>query len=366
MYNIKILVFNLFLIKNLHKMKKYKIFEIENYDNMIKTLCTKKKIICVKSFFERLIKFMKTHIYKDLVLDTSFKTVKILFLSMYIHYNDFDIMIFNNKTEYNKQLKDLSLEINKIFKTLLEGRNTLLVSTKLAITLEKFYKTYKTWEKLDKRINTNNHLINYYKIEINKMRLNNISNLNTRSILEQSYGFDQTKLLENIRYMRDTTEIEYFNTHKNNILMFDKIKDDLYWINISYKIGEEELYKDTIIELLKKAKNMFIDCVPNNLQVQNEIHENIDLTILEQVVTDSVDFEYIYSKILYFLNLLKSFQAPVEDSSWEEWCDEINNKVNNRVKYTELVPYFFKNLYRRVLYILEFKHKLNKLKLKNI
>ena len=84
---------------------------------MITTLCSLNKIKTVKYFVSDLFTYYRTYIDKDFDTKTdfkvNFKVIKILFLSLYIHYDDFDSIIFNNKTEYNIKLKKLSLSINK-------------------------------------------------------------------------------------------------------------------------------------------------------------------------------------------------------------------------------------------------------------
>ena len=168
-----------------NKINESKIFDITTYDSMISTLCNLNKIKLVKNFVSDLFTYYKTIIDKDFGKKTdfkvNFKVVKILFLSLYIHNEDFDSIIFNNKTEYNNKLKQLSLSINENLTICFSSDNKdknndkicnfNLELTKIVLNLFDFFNLYKKWERIDKRINTNNHLLNYYKIELKCMQL---------------------------------------------------------------------------------------------------------------------------------------------------------------------------------------------------
>ena len=117
MYLVNQVLFQKKLFFLFNKINKSEIFDITTYDSMISTLCNLNKIKLVKNFVSDLFSYYKTFIDKDFEKNTDFKVnfkiVKILFLSLYIHNEDFDSIIFNNKTEYNNKLKKLSLSNNK-------------------------------------------------------------------------------------------------------------------------------------------------------------------------------------------------------------------------------------------------------------
>ena len=322
----------------------------------------------VRKLLIDMITYVTTFIDYNLDIKTNFKVIKVFFLSFYIHNKEFDNIIFNNKTEYNTKLKDLSSSIFNNIKSCFDQpnpRNINLTLTKIVFNLNDFYKVYKIWEKIDKRITTNNHLINNYKIELKFMRLDDISNSPTRDILKNQFEYEMESIINNIKFVRDQEELDYFMTHKNNILMFDKIKEELYWTKIRYEISCEDLYKSTILTLLGKTKAMFIDCVPNRLDIHNELHDVLDLTIIEQTLTkddnSDIDYEYLLNKIHYILGLLKSFQAPADDSDYEVWCAELMSQLGSNVYFKDFIPYFFEKLFKRILKILEVSHKLKQI-----
>ena len=200
---------------------------------MISTLCNLNKIKLVKNFDSDLFSYYKTFIDKDFEKNTEFKVnfkiVKILFLSLYIHNEDFDSIIFNNKTEYNNKLKKLSLSNNKCIQSCfaIEERNSNfnLMLTKIVLNLYDFLSIYKK-ERIDKRINTSNHLLNYYKVRIKVHAIK--VRYNSNGIIRMQYEREKSLLEQNVRYMNDATELKYFMDNKKNILMHDTIKDELY------------------------------------------------------------------------------------------------------------------------------------------
>ena len=354
-----------------NKINKSEIFDITTYDSMISTLCNLNKIKLVRTFVSDLFTYYKTYIDKDFDKKTdfkvNFKVVKILFLSLYIHNKDFDSIIFNNKTEYNNKLKNLSLSINKCIQSCFttEDRNCNfnLGLTKIVVNLYDFLSLYKKWERIDKRINTSNHLLNYYKIELKCMQLRYEST--ATGIIRRQYENEKSLLEKNVRYMNDATELKYFMDNKKNILMHDIIKDHLYWLKIKYEISCDDLYINTIVKLIEKTKNMFIDCVPNRLDIHTEIHDNLDLKIIEQTLVKeedgSLDEMFLYNKITYILNLLERFQAPEDDANFKLWKDDLMNQLQNQVYFKDFIPYFFENLYGRLLKILDVSNKVKQI-----
>ena len=216
--------------------------------------------------------------------------------------------------------------------------------TKIVLNFINFFNLYKKWERIDKRINTNNHLLNYYKIELKCMQLK--YDTTATGIIRMQYEREKLLLEKNVRYMNDATELKYFMDNKK-ILMHDTIKDELYWLKIKYEISCDDLYINTIVKLIEKTKNMFIDCVSDRLDIHNEIHDNLDLKIIEQTLVKdedgSLDEMFLYNKIIYILNLLERFQAPEDDANFKLWKDGLMNHCKIR--------YILKILYHTFLRI---------------
>ena len=184
-------------------------------------------------------------------------------------------------------------------------------------------------------------------------------------IVRMQYEREKLLLEKNVRYMNDAIELKYFMDNKKKILMHDTIKDELYWLKIKYEISCDNMYINTIVKLIEKTKNMFIDCVPNRLDIHSEIHDNLDLKIIEQTLIKdddgSLDEMFLYNKITYILNLLEGFQAPEDDDNFKLWKDGLMNQLHNQVYFKDFIPYFFENLYGRLLKILDVSHKLKQI-----
>ena len=288
---IKILLINKSLINS-------QFFENNDYEEIINLLCNKKKIKLLKVLVNDIFLFLKNEKFLDFKFNLNYKTLKIIFISLVTHKESFYNIVFNNNTEYNNELKKLSLENIQIIKQLNNAKYKQVKLIKLAKNFINFYNMYSKWEKVDKRVNTQKLLIDYFEVKISIDLLN--SSIENYEIIKNSYFKELNSIKLNLKYMNDKKEIDYFNEKKSNNENYQKIQEELYWQKIKYEISCVDKFKDTIIKLIEKTKKMFIDCVPNNLEMQNEIHENLDIEILNNMLTEDnesdLDFKYLEGK----------------------------------------------------------------------
>jgi hypothetical protein len=341
----KIIKFKLkFLLKNIRKD-----LNINEYNEITKILCNKKKINSFKVFLKDLNLYL-TNLKLIEYSEINLKKIKICLLSLYICNEPFFKVIFNNNTEYNKKIKELSSSIVNLIINF-EKKNDTLALYKIMLLFNEFLSIYKKWEVLDKRINTLKLLCDYFEIKEKMLSLGN------EHIIYHTYLNELKKIENNVKFLNDKNELNYFNLKKKNVDNYQKSQEELYWIQIKYNISCEEKYKDTLIELIKKTKSMFIECVPNNLVIQNEIQDCLDINILNNMLTktnnDEIDFEYLEGKIFYILDVLKRFQAQSDDESYKIWCNDIETKLKTKIYYKDFIPYFFRELFIRLKKILE-------------
>jgi len=339
----------------IRKLNYNKFFDKENYDEIISLLCNRKKIKFLKVLVSDLFSLLRSEKFIENEFKLNYKSLKIIFISLFTNNEQFYNIVYNNNTEFNNDLKKLSLENIKIIKEINCSKYKLVKLIKLANNFNEFYNIYCKWEKVDKRMNTQKLLIDYFEIKVSIDLLHSSSE--NYEVIRNSYLNELNKIQQNVKYMNDKNEVKYFDEKKENYDNYQKMQEELYWEKIKYQISCENKYKDTILKLIEKTKKMFIDCVPNNLVVQNEIHENLDLEILNNMLTDdgegNLDFKYLESKIFYILNVLKRFQSPNSDNSYEVWCNEIQSKLENSVYYKHFIPYFFRELFDRIINIFE-------------
>jgi hypothetical protein len=332
-----------------------KFFDKDNYDDIIKLLCNRKKIQFLRVMISDIFLFLKNEKFLDLEFDLNYKSLKILFISLFTCNEKFYNIVFNNNTEYNNDLKKISLENIKIIKELHSSKYKIIKLIKLANNFNDYHNIYNNWQKVDKRMNVQKLLIDYFEIKVN-IDLLDSSNENYQ-VIKNAYLKELTNIEKNVKYINDENEVTYFSEKKDNYDNYQKMQEELYWQKIKYEISCLDKFKVTIIKLIEKTTKMFIDCVPNNLTVQNEIHENLDIEILNNMLTEDnngkLDYKYLESRIFYILNVLKRFQSPESDSSYEQWCKEIDVKLTNKVYYKDFIPYFFRELFDRIIEILE-------------
>lgn len=349
------LIFKIFL--NLRKLKKDDFLGLNEHTKILNLLCNKTKIRFLKIFICDIFLLLKSEDLLDFKFNITKKSLKILFISLFTCKDNFYNIIFNNKTEFNTTLRNISMENSNILNNIFKYKYKKIQLIKLAKNFNEYYNNYLKWERVDKRINTQKLLIDYFEIKINIDLLCPINNSNSSDIIKEEYIKELDKIETNIKYMKDNQEVEYFNENKDNFNNYQKIQEELYWKQIKYEISCEDKYKNTILKLIEKTKKMFINCIPNNLEVQNEINDNLDLEILNNMLSTvdnkSIDYNYLEGKLFYIVSVLKKFQSPNSDSSCESWCEDIQNKLNEKIYYKDFIPFFFKELFNKIITILD-------------
>ena len=346
------LIFKIFL--NLRKLKKDDFLGLNEHIKILNLLCNKKKIRFLKIFISDIFLLLESEELLDFKFNINKKSLKILFISFFTCRENFYNIIFNNKTEFNNNLRNISIENSNILTNIFEYKYKKIQLIKLAKNFNKYYNNYLKWEKVDKRMNTQKLLIDHFEIKIN---IDLLCSIESSNIIKESYFKELEKIEHNIKYMKDINEIDYFNANKHDYNNYQKIQEELYWKQIKYEISCEDKYKDTILKLIEKTKKMFINCIPNNLQVQNEINDNLDLDILNNMLSKvddkSIDYNYLEGKLFYIVSILKKFQSPNSDHSCELWCNEIQNQLTKKIYYKDFIPFFFKELFNKIINILE-------------
>ena len=137
----------------------YNFFNKETYDEIIKTLCNKKKINLLRVLISDIFLYLKDLNILDFDFKLNNKSLKILFISFFVCKEKFYKIVFNNNTEYNVKLKNISNKNDKLIKELNHSEFKIAKLLKLAKNFNEFYDVYSLWEKIDKRINTQKLLL---------------------------------------------------------------------------------------------------------------------------------------------------------------------------------------------------------------
>jgi hypothetical protein len=212
---------------------------------------------------------------------------------------------------------------------------------------------YSDWEVIDKKINTCQLLLCYHKNEVKKKHLGKSPlDLITKEYFEK----EQIAIESNVKYMNNNKALHYFLYHKND-QDSDTIYEDLYWIDVKYKLTKKEpTNKDKLIlvDLFNKTIILLKNCVPNREDIHQEIEGKIDLTIIKQLIENDVkDDDFFFELIEYILHKLSIFQPRTDDKSNAVWMAKLKSDLMNNVYYQNFIPPFFQELFDKLKKIID-------------
>lgn len=334
-------------------------------------LVTKKSIISnTKKLLEYSQNYLK-FIDEDVELfNCEIKNIKkILMLFAFIK---FPVMFLSNNTQYNEQIveysENISMYLNKMLSNPQSNFFVYLYHTIKLIPL--YLDCYCDWEKVDKHINTCQLLLNYH---INTSKKNALGNSELDNYTRNYLKNEQIKLETNVKYMNDNNELNYFLCHKDDENS-DQIYEELYWINVNYKLSKKQPSindKLILLDLFNKTIILLKNCVPNRPDIHKEIEGKIDLKIIRQLIENDIkDDDMFFDLIQYILHQVSLFQAKANDQQNALWMNNLKQALINNVYYKHFIPKFFQELFEKLKKIIDdsnsFKDFINKNNIKKI
>ena len=337
------ILFNLF-----NKCQFDLVLKEKSYNGLLKKLFDLNFIKNVNNFFIYLLENYSKYTFKNkkLLKEIDYKfTKKLLTMLLIVKFPN---IAFNNNTEYNEQIIDISTKIyNLIEKIVHSPSNKLLFSIKLIDHIHKYMNIYSIWSMIDKRINTYIILQMYYKNTIRKLELPKESRL--YEILTNSIDNDQNELVNSIKYMNDENEAKFFNYYKENLDYNKTIEEKLYLIELKYRLSKTPPDNLIFVELVDKTKNMLKNCVPNRKDHHEIIDNVLDTDLMTTYINNGIiDNNYFYNIIHIIIDKVKEYQAKADDQELEEFRNKCNDKLDNREFYRNFIPMFFIEVYKRL------------------
>lgn len=288
---------------------------------------------------------------------------KILMLFAFVK---FPVVFLSNNTQYNEKIIEYSKNINKYLNKMIENpsHNFFVYLYQVIKLIPLYLECYCDWEKTDKHINTCQLLLAYHT---NAQKLNALGNSELDNITKNYINKEQIKLETHVKYMNDNNELSYFICHKDDENS-DNVHEELYWINVKYKLSKKEpSIKDKLIllDLFNKTIILLKNCVPNRPDIHKEIEGKIDLKIIRQLIENDIkDDEMFFDLIQYILYKVSVFQAKANDAENELWMNNLKQALINNVYYKHFIPKFFQELFEKLKKIIDdsnsFKDFINK------
>ena len=223
---------------------------------------------------------------------------------------------------------------------------------KLRNQLKDLTKVYFDWKKEDLDKNLEYFIHSYYELE--QMRLNlSVYKEDTEIIPNlKKIKEEQDKLKVYIKKIAGDDGLKLLNDKSPvyiNIEQFKQVATKAFWDTFKEKLDQEEPDYTRLIIMIKEIKQLFYSVIPNNLKVQHEIHESIDIDLLQQKLDHkAMKFEDIFIIMEYIVSLIQRFQSPSQDKPTEEWWNNIKEMMNPDTSYGKLITEFFIGVFERI------------------
>lgn len=326
----------------------------QNSYDFMKTITKKPIITQTKKLLEYSQQFLK-YIDPDVEqFNANIKNVKkILVIFGFVK---FPVIFLNNQTQYNETIIEYSTKIKTLFDKMLRNpspNNFFVYLYSIIRDIPLYLDCYSDWEVIDKHVSTCQLLLTYHKNERKKTTLNDSPlDMITKDYLEK----EQISIESNVKYMNDNKALRYFLAHKNDPDS-DSVYEELYWINVKYKLTKKEpTIKDKLIlvDLFNKTIIILKNCVPNREDIHKEIEGKIDLTIIRQLIEQDVkDDAFFFELVEYILHKLSLFQPRANDQENAIWMAKLKQDLMNNVYYQNFIPSFFHDLFEKLKKIID-------------
>ena len=359
----------------------FRLHQIKRATNILK--CGKDVIL--NSSFEEYSKTIQTHSTLSLVYFILTKIARVSnynmeiilnpheFLTAFVIYGFEDIIINKNiqmhsGIDYNYLIISLSREIVEKFDMISSNYLNKNMVDKFHNLLLIYKKVFDKWREIDGKETIHSLTLSYYEFKyisdiiLNKRELYNIPYIEQCEIL---YFQDQQK--EILDTIKSLDGLDYFKNYSyEEIIMNDRIQSQIrmnmhkaFWENLRIELDLEPRNYTQLLNILRDIRDMFCKFVPNNLDIQREIHDGIDIELLKNMLThDAFDDQNLYNLAMFIISLVKRFQPDIMNEGMDVWERGMSNELKSGIiNYTEFLIVFFKSVFNMIETII---HEYNK------
>ena len=263
----------------------------------------------------------------------------------------------------NKIIISLSEEIVTIFDRFFYTNISLYSIHKFADLLIDYKIIFDSWKIKDHTQLVHELVHAYYDLKESikdiEERLNNSINETTidNELLEESAEYIKLCHEKQIDIKSKIDALhgqEYFNNYKREEIRLDEsilrqIKATVhaaFWDSLHEDLATEPPKYDKLISLLVELRDTFCNLVPNRSDIHAEIHENIDVDLIKNMVEhDAFDDESLQKLAVYIISLVKKFQPPVMDEGVQNWEQGMMEQFNSKFEYSDFLVMFFKSVF---------------------
>ena len=294
------------------------------------------------------------------------------FLTSFLFYGYPDDVINNESEEINKfndSIISISNIIIKLYNSLME-KATISKVINFYNKLIEYNNTFEIWKDKDKQELLHDLTIIFYKIEsiILLINSNKTDELDDKKEQIDICREQQDNIVGKILFLNG---MDYFNNYRPPKSLFEenikkRVHDTIY--EVYWNILKEELDADPpvynqLLKILEELRDLFCEFVIDNERTIQEIHDNIDIDLIKNMlINDAFDESDLFKLTTYMISLVKRFQPPVMDDDVCIWEESMLEYFKKKFQYSDFLIIFFQSIfnmiYSIVLYIEELKEKL--------
>lgn len=288
--------------------------------------------------------------------------------------NDKELLNGNSNNDSTKILNnpdqiiyDLSQEIVSFYQQLcLRSKLTLSDIKIFGRLLNNYHKVFNLWKKKDHQNLVKTLIISYYDIQniIDLLLLNknqaNEEEIEYISLCQQNQQDLKKKIIS-------LNGLEAFNNYKPQSLQVErKLRDQVtqimynaFWNKLTEELESQPPIYEQLMVILQEIQDIFGQMIPNRLDIQSEIKDNIDPQIIKNMLEHSVfDISDLQKLCQYTINLIKRFQPPVMDQEVEIWEREMLAQFDENIVYSKFLVIFLKSVFNMLNSILIYSYQL--------
>jgi len=135
-----------------------------------------------------------------------------------------------------------------------------------------------------------------------------------------------------------------------------QIRDTLrrvYWDMMQAELESKPPKYDRMIAVLTELRDVLCSLVPNRPDIHKEIHENIDIDLIKNMVENNAfDNKNLYQLTIYIVSMIKKFQPPAMDDDVGEWEKNMLDQMEQEFDPAEFLVIFFQSVFHMIEHIL--------------
>lgn len=344
--NTKIPIISIFNKRYVDNSEEVSEIESTNDWNFISRKVMSRDVIQI--LFDIMINFIRINEYVENNIIISKKSLSVKKNARYFgtvfSVSYFSDIVCANKIVHQEELIKLANILTKLIeKMLFSDSDTVNINlVKLSKLAVDYVNLFKKWSSLDKE-----YLVYLLakKFLVNEIKLTAplSQNEEVNEIYINAFNDEQTLIKHEVNYLGDSSLKIIFDELTSDVKNFEKIEKKLYWLDVDYSLQKENPDVITVLNLFKECKRLMKNLVLNREDLQNEIDNTIDESIISAVLEEKeIDQNFYFQKCEFILNWLGNMHSPVNDAILKNFKLEFQNKIHNNTYFYELIPFFFK------------------------